>query len=516
MATDRILRVPVLGCLLLLTACPGSDAKDEPSDDPDAGEILPDTDAGDEPGLDEHEPAADGGAGSGSNRPDAGGKPAAGNGGSMPSKPGGAAGSGAPGPVAGAEQRFFLPTPEPENTTVPRLEIDRQGGVHAVYPGYAGGNAYYAYCPNNCADPGAMKVVTLPTDGTVGSAMLALTADGKPRVLLPTYLRVYYAECDGQCTEQANWKTSVIVEHASEQDVTGDALAIDSRGRPRFLLHTYLAYLGVGQKAPHTYYAQCETDCTDAASWQIDSIADAIWQNSTLRFDAKDHPHVATALVDMETNTKQLAYLTCDSGCTANAGWSGIGLGTAFEDYTQEIKPAISLALTAAAGPRIVGLSKLETGGRGLLYFECDRGCVESDGWRGTLMSDKAQLGAGLDIAVDANDHPRFVFTLNYNIGLYHCNEADCTAESAEWTLTKVEFSGDLPKDGIILWENCSIDAWVLHDPTLALASDGSVRVGYQATDLSGGITTLDRTKPACIAGKDMTLSRMAMLPAVR
>jgi hypothetical protein len=105
------------------------------------------------------------------------------------------------------------------------------------------------------------------------------------------------------------------------------------------------------------------------------------------------------------------------------------------------------------------------------------------------------------------------VVTLNDNIGLYHCDAADCTAEDAIWDLTKVEFSTDLAKDDIILWPNCTVDAWVLHDPSLALLPDGGVRVGYQATDISGvPAQTQDPTKPPCLAGKDMTLARMALL----
>jgi hypothetical protein len=52
----------------------------------------------------------------------------------------------------------------------------------------------------------------------------------------------------------------------------------------------------------------------------------------------------------------------------------------------------------------------------------------------------------------------------------------------------------------------------VLQNPSVALGGDGSVRVAYEATDLSGGLSVIDPTKPACVAGKDMTLSRMALL----
>jgi hypothetical protein len=170
------------------------------------------------------------------------------------------------------------------------------------------------------------------------------------------------------------------------------------------------------------------------------------------------------------------------------------------------------MALTRAAGPRIVALTMPEPGSRALWYFECDEDCVD-DNWRASIMSEAYQLGSGVDIALDANDHPRFVYTLDYNIGLYYCNHADCTDESATWTLEKVEFASDLEPDATILWPNCSYGTWQLHDPTIVLTPSGSARVGYEASDVSGGWTTLDVTKQPCLAGKDMTLARMALMP---
>ncbi|HKP63977.1 MAG TPA: hypothetical protein VJV78_44890 [Polyangiales bacterium] len=500
-------------CLLCLTACPKDVSGVEDESHEDAGAEEPAADGGES----EPEPAAE------SDEPDAP-KPATDPGKPKPTQeepkppadPSKPADKPADKPAMGdTVSRFFLPTPEPENTKLPRVLFDAKGGLHALYPGYAGADAYYAYCPNNCTDPQKMKVVALHTDGTVGDASLALTAEGAPRVLLPTYLRVYFAQCDKECTEQSSWKIGVIAEHQSERDVTGQALALDSKGRPRFVMHTYLAYLGVGQREPHTYYAQCDSGCTEAANWRIDTIQDQIFYRSTLRFDAQDRAHLTTVAADLDKGARMIAYLTCAQGCTTEADWKGIGLVPAFENDIEEIRPSIALALTKRGGPRILALGTQKNGKRGLFYFECDEQC-DQDHWRATLMSDHEELGSGVDIALDAKDRTRFVFTLDDNIGLYSCDAADCTIENSPWELTKVEFAGEVPKDSIILWPNCTLDAWLLHDPSLALATDGSVRVAYQATDISGGFRTVDPTKPACVAGKDMTLSRMAVVPAAK
>lgn len=420
-----------------------------------------------------------------------------------------------------ADERFFLPAAgEAKNTRAAKVVLDAQGNLHAIYPAYAGGDAYYAFCPDACDDPSTMESVELPAEGTVLNAMIAVTRDGRPRVLMNTALDVIYAECDGDCTDPDSWRSAVIDHHNGDRDVTGNAFALDGQDRPRFVMHTYVALLGIGQKPPATFYAACDGDCLDSSSWQVDTIQDQIWQSSQLRFDAQGRAHLATVAVSFENNVpgaKQGAYLVCESGsCTTAEDWSGIVLAPAFENYAQEIDTAIAMALTQNGGPRIILLARGEGEGRLLAYFECDDDCAHNN-WRYAGISAADQIGSGVDIQLDAQAHPRFAFTLNDNIGVYYCDDADCTREGAPWDLTKVEFASDLAKDDIILWPNCTVDAWVLHDPSFVLLPSGALRVGYEATDISGvPASTQDPTKPACLAGKDMTLARMALLPSYK
>ena len=95
--------------------------------------------------------------------------------------------------------------------------------------------------------------------------------------------------------------------------------------------------------------------------------------------------------------------------CATAEDWHGIGLMSAFESLTDavEIEPAISLALTHDGKPRVVVLGKDETGARQIAYFACDAGCDE-DNWSGSLISNSSSIGAGLDLALDAHDLPRF------------------------------------------------------------------------------------------------------------
>lgn len=438
-------------------------------------------------------------------------------------------GNGTPNGGVGAA-RFFLPTGEPDNTAAPSIEVDAQGGIHAVYPAYAGGNAYYAYCAADCRGQSDVKVVMLPTDGTVANAMLALDANGRPRVLLSAFQKVYYASCESGCTSVNAWRIDEILDHGGDREVSGEALALDPSGHPRFMMHTYRAYLGIGQKPPKTWYATCDAACDKAASWSYSEIAQEIWEGTSLRFDRSGGAHIAT-VIDMnegdQAGKKLAAYLECaatSAGAAASAGactgaddWNGIGFVKPYENDLEAVsmKPTVSLALTRAGAPRVVVLGENDGKPKNIIYFQCDQDCT-NDHWQGSVVSDHDKIDAGLDLALDANDHPRLVYTLNYNIGLAYCDSEPCGGPTSNWDLTKVELGGDIPADEIFLWENCTVGAWFLHSPSLALTKDGKPRIGYQARDISGGVSLPDPTKPACRAGTDMTWSRLSVMTSYK
>jgi hypothetical protein len=418
------------------------------------------------------------------------------------------------GVVADADA-FFLPTGEPDNTSAPTIELDAAGNIHAIYPAYAGGDAYYAYCAAGCASADDVEVVHFVTDGTVANAMLALDADGRPQVLLSTYATVEYASCTGDCTDPEAWTTTQIIEHDGSREVTGEAFALDANGNPRFLMHTYVAYLGIGQEAPETHYVACDDDCHDPASWSQTLVAEQIWQSTHLRFDAQGTAHVATvATVEDENGSQEIAaYVACESDCTNGDQWIGNALTPAFSSMVEAVtmRPAIALALTKQGEPRIAVIGKDDAGVRNVAYLACDEDCATTP-WIGTSLSQGDDIGPGIDIALDANDHPRFVYTFAYNIGLASCDADECQHADSPWALTGVELGEDLDPDEIFLWPNCNVGAWFFHTPSLALDADGDARVGYQARDISGGWSNPDPTMPDCEAGTDMTWSRIALL----
>ncbi|MEZ4439842.1 MAG: hypothetical protein R3B72_12175 [Polyangiaceae bacterium] len=426
-----------------------------------------------------------------------------------------------PPPTGGTSNaHFFLPTGEPDNTAAPSLVTDATGGLHAVYPAYAGGGAYYAYCGAGCQASDDVQVVRIDTAGTVGNAMIALDANDHPQLLLSSSQTVIYASCMGSCTDPNGWSTAEIIHHGGDREVTGEAFALDAAGRPRFVMHTYVAYLGIGQKAPETHYVTCDDGCLDPGAWTVSKIADQIWRSGSLVIDHQGVPHLGTvALVeDPQEGTQYVAaYATCPGDCTRAEAWLAHGISAAFQNELDAVatKPAVSLALTQGGGARLAMLGEDTSHQRRIEYWACDGGCADSD-WRGSILLDGQGIGAGIDLALDAADHPRFAYTYDYNIFLAHCDEGDCTLPDAAWGLSRVEAGEEMPPDEIFLYPNCTVAAWFLHSPSLALTPSGLPRVGYQARDISGGWNNPDPVNtPDCVAGTDMTWSRLTTMSAL-
>jgi hypothetical protein len=417
---------------------------------------------------------------------------------------------------------FFLPTgTELYNTYKPTIETDSQGNLHMVYPAYIPDGAFYAYCPANCTAPEEFSVVRFPTpeSGTVHNVMLALDANDAPQVLIATGTTVYYATCVGDCRQESSWTLTQILDHRGEREVTGEAFALEGQGIPRFVMHSYRALFGIGAPEPGTWYVTCDGNCHEASNWSSNKISPQIWQENTLIFSADGVAHLAT-IATVDGMGDIAGYAECSSDCTKEDAWPVVGLYYSFSDRTiEEIEPAITMDLTSSGAPRIVTLAKDQaTSARFIAYSACDTNCVQEDGstWQHNSLLDGDVIGDGLDLALDANDNPRFVYTADYNIFLVYCN-TDCGNDNADenWSLDNVEMSSDMAADAIIPYADCTVAAWFLRQPSITMGSDSLPRVVYRAEDMSGGGEP-DYQKydwePDCQAGADMTLSRFAVM----
>lgn len=418
-------------------------------------------------------------------------------------------------------EAFFLPTgDEVHNTGDPRLVVDVRGGMHLTYPLVAAQGVVYAYCAADCTSEERFETVTFYTDefGGVDTALVAVDPAGRPHLLFSSHNAVMYATCEDPCGTTGQWESRVVFEHDGDWELTGDAFALDPQGRPRFLMHAYQAYLGIGQPEEGTMYFQCDQACADARNWTASVISEQSWLESTLRFDAQGTAHVATVIpVD---DVELVAYLACSSDCGNEEvdNWPGLGLTMAYSDrYVAEIAPAVSLAVGTDGGVRLAFLGA--DGEENFLgYYECLADCTEPDGstWEGLILlhsSDGSDLGDGLALVLDQRDRPRLAYTSSSSILVAYC-DGDCVGRSGpdDWALVEGELASDIPADDIFLYYNCNVGFWFLRQPALALQQDGLPVVAYRAEDKSGGWTSPDPTKPSCPAGVDMTMTRLSVL----
>ena len=132
--------------------------------------------------------------------------------------------------------------------------------------------------------------------------------------------------------------------------------------------------------------------------------------------------------------------------------------------------------------------------------------------WRPNFLIDGDDLGAGLDLTLDAQDRPRAAYNADDNIFLLAC-DGDCLDDDdVGWTLLPVELAGTIPVDTVIPYLNCNIAAWLLRYPSLALGPDQLPRVVYLAEDISGVLGPQDPLHAACTPGLDMAIGRYSRL----
>lgn len=414
--------------------------------------------------------------------------------------------------------RFFLFSGDDvRNTTNPTVAVDAFGGVHVVFPAYAVEDAFYAYCPEVCASQDDFSVVTLDTVGTVNNAMLAVDGHGRPRVLLSTYLRVYYASCDADCGEQGSWQVDVILEHGGDYEVSGEAFALDPFGRPRFLMHTYRTPFPTGDWTPSTHFVMCNAFCDEPERWESWKVDSRNWEETTLRFSEDGTAHVATAVLAENGSGHMLVYFACDYACEEEGSWVGLGFVEAYSDpYVSLMYPAIALELTDSGAPRValIGEDYRYDNAPMLVYLECDADCTEEE-WSGSVLiaGDASEdLGPGIDLALDAKGAPRIAYTAASSVLMAHCDVSCAGAEASGWDLNAVEFAGDIPADQVIPYHNCTVAAWLLREPSLAIGAGGLPLAVYRAEDVSAPGGPQDPRYPPCRAGADMTLTRFARL----
>jgi hypothetical protein len=389
-------------------------------------------------------------------------------------------------PTAGA---FFLNTTT--STTGPSLRIDASGSMHVVAVARQTGilstydprlPAYYFSCAagSDCSQWANWTQVALGEK--VQIAQLDLTPEGHPRLLLQTAEQppagtgnasFWYAECDLDCTEPANWSmidladTGII--DTTYWERPNHSFALDPQGRPRFLF-------GEGS----VVYASCDSSCTETAidpesgasvavNWSGTVLARGLYGTQrALAFTSTGQPRIGALMYDPDTSLFTVDYLECHAACDDAAQWSQLTLrprGKAPE--------SVSLRVDGEDG---VGIALAQSGSA--VYYHCAATCSDLDSWRWTGWRGLTPV-QDADLAFDQQNRPHLALRSsggNAGWGLWHvwCVN-DCTSNGA-WSGSIVEDADALPRALPLLPpNNCRISGWMGDfRPSLAIDPTGA------------------------------------------
>ena len=328
------------------------------------------------------------------------------------------------------------------NGIQPQLVIDASGTRHMLYElklaptGSTATPFRYGECSANCSRASSWQFTAVGDRGVLGgSGKLALTAQGKPRVIwakadlssAPTEL--HYASCESSCTTASSWtsgKVFTLASGATVYDWTGRNLAIDGTGRAHFIY-----------PLNGLHYMTCASNCTAAASW-----------SAPLKLvDFSGHVSLAataTGQVKVAFTTQfdpWLAYRTCEAGCDTLGNWAAEAL----------LRPSneglVSLRLDGQGRPRLF----YNQNGAGMpssqdtYYGWCDSGCGVTTNW--TFISiglPSADGKRGLDFDLHSDGAVSGAMeTSSGALATVYC-PASCQSLAGAWLRSVVEDSDTL------------------------------------------------------------------------
>ena len=392
-------------------------------------------------------------------------------------------------------------------TSNANVRIDAAGGVHIAFYYYESifeerpTTAVYAFCASQCNQAGSWQSVQLAEE--VNEVQLALSPAGKPRLLIRTRSTLFpngkdyhFAACDDNCAQASGWSvTYILSSHGTasvdyqEDEMPQRSFALDPAGRPRFVYldrNTLVEpdHLGV-------FYAFCDAQCTQQASWQQTRITEVIpspFRMETLYYPAlaftpDGKPRLATAeFFPLNDGEAMLAYFECNDACTESESWRKVTLlprGGGSE-------PSADLAIDANGRPRIAFYQESTLdGGKRLFYLWCNGGCLDAANWQQRDLGLDTFDGQEPDLELDRGGRPRIAYA-DYNtggLGYAWCNEG-CDTANAQWQHKVIETRTDLQTAWNVPFprDHCDAGLWNSLTPTLAFGADGNAYVAYDAT----------------------------------
>jgi hypothetical protein len=254
----------------------------------------------------------------------------------------------------------------------------------------------------------------------------------------------FYAACDQSCTDPNQWTVIYltsssglgVIDLGKDDGLPQRYFALDPQGRPRFVyIDGITDHLG-------TYYAFCDDQCTDPANWFETRINKDNGNQGPFRYEKFSYlalaftpngqPRIVADGVSLQDEF-YIYYLACDGGCEATNSWYSVPL----MERGSGVDVSYDIALDGQGRPRVALYQGALLGGQGerLFYAWCNSGCDNDGNWQGSDLGLAQKDGQGPDLVLDSAGRPRLAYGL-YNAGGLGYSWCDANCETAGAALT--------------------------------------------------------------------------------
>jgi hypothetical protein len=437
-----------------------------------------------------------------------------------------------PKPPKGTPAAYWLPFTTQDASYVgtmgTNIAVDGRGGIHIVYTidlneDNGARPAYYVYCPADCGKESQWTRVRL--DDGLFDARLQLDAQGHPRLMLYVYTgqfmgaypitQYHYAQCDQSCSDAANWTITpieeVVVSEPFRKEAANHYFALDAQGHPAFVFADSSDHRGDGGE----FLVACRqadiSSCSDVQNWTETRLLPDILYRPELAFSGDGLPRILVETIDRNASLDKLIYIECSAADCTQGSMTQLYNGGAFDAY--------SLRLDSQDRPRFVFYTGEATGNleqRQLYYAWCDGACTDAASWQAADLHTHLGFGWSVDLALDPDDHPHFVYKMGDAGPGYAWCDGHCESDNGQWHSTLVEGVQSLEQTNPLLAVigGCTESHWASgYLPQLVLDANGDALLSYNAVHTyTGKDARPDHLNEDCGLGDAVGLSRFVAI----